>query len=250
VEFLKLGGQQPDSVKPIFYYYSAVFGYAFFVNTVFEYKGNPSPSHGLSFRKARIVEDCKVENRMWGSFWRVVDFYTALCHPNAFSGVVRYSILDNNEIGKKGKREPPLENISQRAQFSEDFRKGLTIKQIIAINYQKEFDAMKARFYEYNIHLPAYYELSRKINTLLMLYIASNLSRYSPKLWQDVIYGEESELYPVFTKEYRNYEFDLKMLILSFCDASLGKPYFELLMTNQSFTEKQLTRQGVGLNLF
>jgi len=161
-----------DRVRPILAYYAHQQYAAFFIYTLFRYPiTSASVGHGLSIEwgegKKPSVSGIKVKLLENGFFRRLVDTFTIIGTPTAygswlpFEGNFCENSLDSRlKVGEKIGL-PSIMNFS-----SDNFIKEYTAKFSIAGPY-----------------------IDRLLTNFVLLFVASNIARYRPQLWGQVLAG-------------------------------------------------------------
>lgn len=184
-----------DSIRPILLYYSWQQFNAFFIYTLFNW-GKPSQGHGVRYNlgveKPDEIEGISIEFHNNGFFRRLVDTFVVLGNPSAYGPWI-----------------PLGEN--QGLFFEENrIESRLTLNKMKLVDVLK-FDPQKFDLEFKSIYPKRYYgsHIDTLLTDFLLIFIASNIARYRPHLWQDILIGKgniDAEYNLKLKKAYRNYD--------------------------------------------
>jgi hypothetical protein len=177
-ELLEESHKVSDRIRPILAYYAHQQYVGFFIYTLFKYpKTTVSSGHGLSIiwgkGKNTNIENVSIEFHKSGFFRRLVDTFTILRHPNAYSSWLpiqregKYVFVENNldsriKIGKVDL--PSMMNYNSKP-FEEEFCQRFPNERV----YPDTYDKLLTNF--------------------CLLFVASNIARYRPQLWERILEG-------------------------------------------------------------
>ena len=181
-----------DFIKPILFYYSWQQFSAFFIYTLFKWP-SPSRGHGVActFGESGEIEEIKIEFRKMGFFRRLVDTFVVLGNPTAYGSWI--------PLGAK-----------QGLIFKENrIDSGISIDKMKLVNIL-DFDPQKFYSKFKSMYPNKYYgpHVDVLLTDFLLIFIASNIARYRPQLWNNVLDGKgkiEAEFNLRAKKAYRNY---------------------------------------------
>ncbi|NHI91977.1 MAG: hypothetical protein EAX96_05700 [Candidatus Lokiarchaeota archaeon] len=214
IEFYKQAENVSDELKPIFYYYSSSQLFAFLINSLLYYN-NPQLTHGIKTKKMYDAHKVAVKFEPVGFFQRIVDFLTIFGAPSCFS-IPKSFTLENQ------KKYTKIEN--NKTKVLADNKKGLipyTTGIEISMADLIEFKPFKSN-YSF-LQYPSYgsikfSEVNNLLRNYIILFLASNLSRYQPNTWEVILLGKETDLIIKIKEIYMSfgsfYEFVLKILKL------------------------------------
>lgn len=183
-----------DFIKPILFYYSWQQFNAFFIYTLFKWP-RPSRGHGVACTfgglKPSEIEEIKVEFRKMGSFRRLVDTFVVLGNPTAYGPWI--------PLGKKQGLIFKENKIDSRISIDK-----MKLVNILEFDPQKFYEKFKSMYpnRHYGFHIDVL------LTDFLLVFIASNIARYRPQLWNNVLDGKgkiEAEFNLRVKKAYRNF---------------------------------------------
>lgn len=177
-ELLEESHKVSDRITPILAFYAHQQYSQFFIHTLFKYPiTSVAAGHGLKViwgeGKKPSIGTMKIQLVENGFFRRLVDTFTILGRPNAYSSWLplrqdhKYAFVENSldsqiKIGK-------IDLLSMMNFTSEDFK--------------NEF---LQHFPEQEVYPCQYDELLTEYS---LLFVASNIARYRPQLWEEILAG-------------------------------------------------------------
>lgn len=167
-----------DLIKPILFFYSWQQFAAFFIYTLFKWP-NPARGHGVHYHSGKNPDNLRevtIEFQNKGFFRRLVDSFVILGHPTAYGSSIPMPAKTEmtyreNQIGLK----IPIGKIK--------FVKILDFK---PSEFNREFKKKFPRKY-YGAHIDVL------LTDFLIVFVASNIARYRPKLWNSILEGKQEE---------------------------------------------------------
>lgn len=169
-----------QSIKPILFYYSWQQFAAFFVYTLFKWP-NPAKGHGIRCDYVQDPDDFKqitVDFTNKGFFRRLVDSYVILGRPTAYSPWIPFPKSDTELEYEESK-------IPKRIQLGK-----IKLAEILSFDskeFAKEFKNEYPKRANYGVNL------DDLLTDLVFVFAASNIARYRPKIWSNVLDGQSKE---------------------------------------------------------
>jgi len=187
IEFWRTANRVSDSIAPILVHYSWHCFNSFFIYSMFRWKPYHTKSHGIITILGDELSDVKIRISRNGLFDRLMDTWTLMGVPLAFS---RFW-----PIQKNGKIEFMPNN-----KYLPDQNNQITLEQLLEFDswqFQKAVDSKGKNYLIRGPYLPVPVALfNRFVQAYLIIFAASNIARYRPVLWQSILIGgtaEESE---------------------------------------------------------
>jgi len=178
-EFLHYACSSPESIRPILFYYSWQFFAAFFANSLFKWASHAT-SHGMHVEKLNSLTDVEIRFSEDGSLWRVVDCLTVLGIPTICG---RWLPIPKNRCLEYEEMNGLSHHMPKRMKLSE----------ILGFDVYRFCDEVNQRCAKLGV--PPFGSFMRYINGELhgyiLVFVASNIARYRPALWQSVIEGSD-----------------------------------------------------------
>jgi hypothetical protein len=179
--FIKFKANSPQEIEPILFHYSWQFFVAFFKNTFFKWSSRPQ-SHGMHTVLADQLTDVKLtlSRKPSGSFQQLIDCLTVLGIPTVWSEWLpvpkeRLLMFERNDLsnGLGGNK------FSVECLLNFDISK--FVREVNQMYGKMGFGAFDDRLLFINEEIVDY----------VLVFVASNLARYKPALWNRVIRGED-----------------------------------------------------------
>lgn len=190
-----------ELIKPILFYYSWQQFAAFFIYTLFKWP-NPARGHGIRYLSGENpdnLREVEIEFQNKGFFRRLVDSFVILGHPTAYGSWIPITTKTEmtyleNKIGLR----IPIGKI-----------KFVEILDFEPRKFMVEFNKLYPHRY-YGAHL------DYLLTDFLIVFVASNIARYRPKLWNSVLEGkqeEEAKFNLSVEKAYTKFNIDLNSFL-------------------------------------
>ena len=216
--------------QPIYYYYSFLYFSSFISNTFLRFSSK-SPSHGLktifsdssnnlydrNLTKVKIKniieEDIYVIFHKFGSFQRFVDTLSLIGYQSIFSMFYIQSHELNSQnlhylIFNKEQRQFKFQNDNHfkihENKSNTNYSKTISKYSLrVLCNYDLDKSINEAT--KYHGHDVSLYDVSLYLLSFLIIFVASNIARYKPYLWNIITRGEGTNIYTVIEDAYDNY---------------------------------------------
>ena len=183
-----------DLIKPILFYYSWQQFAAFFIYSLLKWP-NPPMGHGVQYGSGKDpdnLQEVTIELREAGFFKRLVDSFVILGYPTAYGSWIplRAHTYRKNEIETKiptGKNK-----FVEILDFDSKIFATSLNEQFPNNSYVRHVDVLLTDF--------------------LIVFVASNIARYRPKLWINVLEGigeDEAKFKLKVEKAYNDFNIDL-----------------------------------------
>lgn len=181
IELWKTGTRTSDAIAPILVHYSWYCFNSFFVYSFFKWEPQHSRSHGIGIELSDNLEDMKIRIFKDGLFRRIMDTWTIIGAPLAFSPFL--PILRNNKLHFQPNDMNLLGNSNE-----------LSLRELMKfdpVDFEKELNSKRRNnvvvcpFLANSIYLP-----NRFLKSYLLLFAASSIARYRPILWHSVLKGK------------------------------------------------------------
>ena len=184
--FRKLAIGAPLETRPILVYYSAIQLYAFLMGSLLGFE-KPRRHHGLYMERGGSLDSLECTIDRAGFFQRIADTYALLGCRTMYS-----PLLPLHE--KKS-------FVVADSSFSYEKKPKMKVREICEVFHSGESSS----------EVP-----SRDLSSLLLLYVASNLTRYYPDAWFKISSGIETDLMYFFEEAFRNYEWLFQRVLGAF----------------------------------
>jgi len=195
MELWRTAARTSDAVAPILYHYSWHCFNSFFIYTLFKWEPQHSKGHGVQPVLSDNLENVKIRILKTGLFRRLIDTWTLLGVPLAFSPVLpmfqngKLNFVRNDVYLLKRSNEVSLKQLL--AFNPEDFENTLYSRDL-------KDELLHCTFLINNISLP-----NMTLKSYLMLFVTSSLARYRPVLWHSILTGK-TEAYSDFALHSTN----------------------------------------------
>lgn len=186
MELWRAASQTSTAVAPMLYHYSWHCFNSFFIYTFFRWEPQHSRSHGIQAPPEDNIEDIKIRflNRKDGLFQRLIDTWTLLGVHLAFSPFLPVCQKD------KIKFVPNNRSLLNRSNK-------ISLKQLLAFDsasFKRELDSdRREELLTCHFLVDSIEEPTEVIKGYLIVFVASNLARYRPILWNSVLVGKTRE---------------------------------------------------------
>lgn len=191
-EFFEAGKIASHDTKPIFYYYSISYLFAFLLHSVVDFD-KPKLHHGIYVNTNNGIHSVRFNYNIYGGFFeRVVHTLGMLDYPSSFSSFISDFDDDGQRI-----------LISQKTDISISNKNAILLDKLLEHDSDKDYANLELKIRSRALYL-RYEKTSAILKDFILIFIASVIARYSPALWRNIYSGEDSKLIFHFEKSFNN----------------------------------------------
>jgi hypothetical protein len=214
IRFNSIADLASDSGKPVLKYYSLTMLQSFFSGSMVRFV-NMNLHHGLTMKYASSPKDIVVRIENHGKFSRIVDTYTLLGCDSRFNA---FTLVGGEQV-----------YVPSKTEFSYTRQPSLTLPQISALRRETSR--------EYRTHT-MYQGFERDLLDYILLFAASNLARYRPSIWKEILDGEKSDYIVQIRSAMDRVSVVTKRLVFAVEAAFRGDNVLDVLVTPDSIFEE------------
>jgi hypothetical protein len=191
-EFFEVGKIASSDTKPIFYYYSISYLFAFLLHSLVDFN-KPKRHHGIYVNTNNGISGIRFNYNLSGGFFeRLVHILSMLDYPSSFSSFI--SDFDNND-------QRIL--LSQKTDISISNKNAILLDKLLEHDFYNDHANLESKIRSRISH-PKYKKTSAILRDFILIFVASAIARYSPDLWRNIYSGEDSKLIFYFEKSFNN----------------------------------------------
>ena len=184
IELWRTASRTSDAVAPMLYHYSWHCFNSFFIYTFFRWEPKHARSHGIRIsRWSDNIEEIEIEFLKQGLFQRLIDTWALLGTSLVFSPFL--PIFENDEINFVSNNYYLLNTFNH-----------LKVKQLLNFDsgdFERKLHLdLGKKLINCPVLMNSIYLPTDDIRSYLVIFVASNLARYRPILWNSVLIGENA----------------------------------------------------------
>ena len=210
-EFSEVGKIASLDTKPIFYYYSISYLFAFLLHSLVDFD-KPKRHHGIYANTNNGISGIRFNYNKYGGFFeRIVHILSMLDYPSSFSSFI--SDIDN-------KNQRIL--IMQKTDISISNENAILLNELLGHEFDKDYQNLELNIRTRIPHF-RYEKTSAILRDFILIFVASAVARYSPALWRDIYSGQDSKLIFYFEQSFNNINDMIRLVNNIFKQAEEGK---------------------------
>lgn len=191
-EFFEAGKIASVDTKPIFYYYSISYLFAFLLHSLVDFD-KPKLHHGIYVNTNNGISGIRFNYNLYGGFFeRVVHTLSMLDYPSSFSSFIFNFDSNDQRI-----------LLPQKTDISISNGNAILLDKLLEYDSYKDHANLESKIRS-RISIPMYKKTSSILRDFILIFVASSIARYSPALWRDIYSGEDSKLIFYFEKSFND----------------------------------------------